>query len=217
MEPASSGFADKPAGYYGNPRTDLLERLGRPLGRVLDIGCGRGATAGYLREHGATRLTGIEIHEESAQRSDEVFDEVLHGAVETELGRADGPFDTVLAYDVLEHLVDPYAVMRDVRAKTAPGGQFHISTPNARHWSLVRDVALRGTFAYDEYGHRDITHLRWFTSKDLAAALRDAGWIVDLVDHQDVHPLTRFANRATRGLLMEFMVYQWSVIARNPG
>ncbi len=211
-----TGSAEKPPGYYGNPRGDLLARLGQPLGRVLDIGCGAGATAKILRRRGATHLTGIEPHAESAQRARDVFDTVLEGTVEDDLPQARGPFDTVLAYDVLEHLVDPYAVMAAVREQTAPGGQFHISTPNARHWSLLKDLAVHGTFGYELYGHRDSTHLRWFTAKDLAAALRNAGWIVDEVTHQDIHPITRLAKRATRGLTMEFMAYQWSVLARNP-
>ena len=70
------------------------------------------------------------------------------GAVESELDSIDGPFDTILLYDVLEHLVDPWEVLRQLHGVAAPGARVHVSIPNARHWTLLRDLALRGTFGY---------------------------------------------------------------------
>ena len=80
-----------------------------------------------------------------------------------------GPFDTICTYDVLEHLVDPEPVLRALLAVAAPGGRLHISIPNARHFTLLRDLLFRGTFGYTEFGHRDVTHLRWYTRRDLVA------------------------------------------------
>ena len=85
------------------------------------------------------------------------------GPVESELDSIDGPFDTILLYDVLEHLVDPWEVLRQLHGVAAPGARVHVSIPNARHWTLLRDLALRGTFGYTPAEHRDVTHLRWFT------------------------------------------------------
>ena len=70
---------------------------------------------------------------------------------------------------MLEHLVDPSAVLEELREKAAPGAHLHISIPNARHFSLLSDLVLRGTFGYTDWGHRDATHLRWFTRASLAA------------------------------------------------
>ena len=56
---------------------------------------------------------------------------------------------------------------------SAPGTRLHVSVPNARHLSLMLDVMVRGTFNYQVSGHRDNTHLRWFTPRDIEAARRD--------------------------------------------
>jgi 2-polyprenyl-3-methyl-5-hydroxy-6-metoxy-1,4-benzoquinol methylase len=124
-----------------------------------------------------------------------------------------GPFDTVLLYDSLEHMPDPAQLLRSLAAVAAPGARLHVSVPNARHWSLLRDLALRGTFGYEDSGHRDSTHLRWFTRRDLRTALEDAGWRVESVTHGPLRPVSRLAERLTRGLSPEFLVYQWAALA----
>jgi 2-polyprenyl-3-methyl-5-hydroxy-6-metoxy-1,4-benzoquinol methylase len=207
--------AEKPEGYYGNERRDVVEMLPRPVGAVLDVGCGDGANAAALREAGATRIAGIEVVPEAAQRARERFDEVLTGTVEERIGDLEGPFDTILFLDVLEHLVDPAAVLRAAHRVAAPGAHVQVSVPNARHYSLVRDLMLRGTFGYADWGHRDSTHLRWFTRRDVEALLRDAGWDVLRTSHPALGR-SRALDRVTRGRSTEFLVGQWYVLARAP-
>jgi 2-polyprenyl-3-methyl-5-hydroxy-6-metoxy-1,4-benzoquinol methylase len=203
----------KPAGYYANQRPDLVAELPRPLGSVLDVGCGEGAVGALLREQGAERLTGIEIEADAAAAAREIYDEVHVGGVEGVLPELRGPFDAILCYDVLEHLVDPGAVLGKLRGLAAPGGHLHVSVPNARHFSLVRDLVVRGTFGYTEWGHRDNTHLRWFTRRDIVGAVERAGWRVVSTSHP---PLGRSKglDRVTRGRSSEFLVAQVYVLAR---
>lgn len=210
---ATSQYTSKPEGYYGQGRPDLVARLPRPLGRVLDVGCGEGAAGPGLREGGASWLSGVEMHPAAAERAGLVLDEVVVGAVEDVLDRLTGPFDTILAYDVLEHLRDPASVLTALRGKAVPGARLHVSLPNARHWTLLRDLALRGTFGYTDVGHRDETHVRWFTRSDAVALLESTGWQVQRVDHGSIHPVSRLGSRLTRGLTAEFLVYQWSLLA----
>ena len=205
--------ATKPPGYYANRREDLVAGLPRPLGRVLDVGCGEGGVAVELRAAGADWVAGIELDPVAASRAGEVLDEVPVGSVEECLGRlSGGPWDTICCYDVLEHLVDPYAVLGKLRAAVAPGGRLHVSVPNARHFSLLSDLVLRGTFGYSEWGHRDATHLRWFTRRDILAAIEGAGWRVLETSHPQLHR-SRLADRLTGGRSTEFLVGQWYVLA----
>jgi 2-polyprenyl-3-methyl-5-hydroxy-6-metoxy-1,4-benzoquinol methylase len=203
----------KPSGYYSQQRPDLVAALPRPLGSVLDVGCGEGAVGRLLREEGAERLTGVEIDPASAAKAREVYDDVAEGAVEDKLPELHGPFDSILCYDVLEHLVDPAAVLSQLRGLAAPGGRLHVSVPNARHFSLVRDLMLRGTFGYTEWGHRDNTHLRWFTRSDIVQAVEDAGWRVVETSHPRLNRAGGI-NRLTRGRAADFLVAQVYVLAQ---
>jgi 2-polyprenyl-3-methyl-5-hydroxy-6-metoxy-1,4-benzoquinol methylase len=201
-------------GYYDNPRLDAVDRLPRPIGTVLDVGCGAGGVGATLRAAGATRIVGIEPHAASAARAREVLDEVHEGTVEEVLARGTlgGPFDTIVAYDVLEHVVDPLPVVSGLLPLVVPGGRLHVSVPNARHFSLARDLFIRGTFGYADWGHRDRTHLRWFTRRDLESLVRQAGWTPVRTD-ANVLGRNQLVDRVTLGLLREFLALQYQVLA----
>jgi hypothetical protein len=88
--------------------------------------------------------------------------------------------------------------------------------PNARHWTLLRDLALRGTFGYTPAEHRDVTHLRWFTPRDLVELLESTGWSVSGVDFGALRQLSRLVARLTRNQTPEFLAYQLSALAHRP-
>ncbi len=205
----------KTAGYYGNERADVVAEVPPPLGRVLDVGCGSGGVGRSLRAAGATHLVGVEILPEAAEAAREVHDVVHVGPIGEllEHGEIDGPFDLFVLYDVLEHIADPGAVLRGLRPLAAPGARVHVSVPNARHLSLVADLVLRGTFGYTEWGHRDITHLRWFTRRDIEALLKLEGWAVEATTPA-ILGRNRILDRLTFGRIREFIALQWHVLAR---
>lgn len=215
MNTIASGNETKPNEYFELARADMVERLATPLGRVLDLGCGAGGANMPLRAAGAERIVGVELMPEPAATAAEVYERVEVGNAEDALDRIDEQFDVVICYDVLEHLVDPYRVMKKLREKAAPGGRIHVSVPNGRHFSLLKDLIFHGTFGYTETGHRDNTHLRWFTKRDMVAALEEAGW-------SDVEPtagLSRYPliakplDKLTRGVSTDFLTLQWYFLA----
>jgi 2-polyprenyl-3-methyl-5-hydroxy-6-metoxy-1,4-benzoquinol methylase len=185
-----------------------------PLGRLLDVGCGAGGVGRALRDR-VDFLAGIELDAEAGASAREIYDQVLIGRVEDLVQELAGAFDTILAYDLLEHLADPAELLRRLRGVATEGGILHVSVPNARHWTLVRDLVARGTFGYTDWGHRDRTHLRWFTRADLVALLEEGGWQVERTLHAPLTAAGRVAARVTRGRSAEFLVYQWSALSRN--
>ena len=206
----------KPSGYYGLERADVVAELPQPIGRALDVGCGEGGVGRSLRAVGATWVSGIEIVPAAAEVARGVLDEVHVGSVEAvlEAGGLAGPFDTICCYDVLEHLVDPESVLRALRAVAAPGARLHISIPNARHFSLLIDLLFRGTFGYTQFGHRDATHLRWYTRRDIVALVGEAGWDVEWAVADTFRGRNRYVDRLTLRRAREFLALQWHVLAR---
>ena len=206
----------KPSGYYGLERADVVAELPQPIGRALDVGCGEGGVGRSLRAAGATWVSGIEIVPAAAEVARGVLDEVHVGSVEAvlEAGGLAGPFDTICCYDVLEHLVDPESVLRALRAVAAPGARLHISIPNARHFSLLIDLLFRGTFGYTQFGHRDATHLRWYTRRDIVALVGEAGWDVEWAVADTFRGRNRYVDRLTLRRAREFLALQWHVLAR---
>jgi predicted TPR repeat methyltransferase len=211
---SNSSAQGKALSYFSQERPELVSQLPARLGRLLDVGCGSGGVGRAVRDR-VDYLAGIELEPEAAAAARAVYDQVVTGRVEDVLGELEGPFDTVLAYDLLEHLPSPDEVLRRLHEVTVVGTLLHVSVPNARHWSLVRDLVGRGTFGYTEWGHRDVTHLRWFTRQDLIALLEASGWSVERTAHAPLTPAGRLLEGATRGRSAEFLVYQWSAFARR--
>ena len=199
--------------YYEGDRTDLLNWLGGRYSRVLEVGCGSGGNAAWLRRHGATRIVGIETDQASAVRARKVFDEVIVELVETALDDLDESFDLIICADVLEHLVDPWAVTSALARKAAENGLLIVSVPNIRHYRALWRIAFGVGFRYEDEGTFDATHLRFFDRAGLERMLNEAGWSPQRWGSLGGRRLKRllFALRLTRP--SEYIVYQWHVIS----
>lgn len=81
----------------------------------------------------------------------------------------------VLALDVLEHLVDPAAMLRILHTLCRDGAPLIISVPNVTHIDLAFQLLL-GRFRYTRTGLLDATHLRFFDEVTLAALLDQCGF-----------------------------------------
>jgi len=146
--------------------------------RVLDVGCSTGYLAKVLRGRGCT-VDGIEIDPEAAARAEEFCERVVVGSLdeldlEAELGAA--RYDALVLGDVLEHLVDPGAVLRHLTPLLRPQGSVVISVPNITHGS-VRLSLLEGRFEYTEVGLLDRTHVHFFTRASLQRLLHECGLV----------------------------------------
>jgi 2-polyprenyl-3-methyl-5-hydroxy-6-metoxy-1,4-benzoquinol methylase len=137
------------------------------------------------------------------------------GRAEEQVAGLDDRFETILCYDLLEHLPDPAALLRALGGVAAERARLHVSVPNARHWTLARDLVVHGTFGYTDAEHRDKTHLRWFTRRDLVELLGASGWPVVSVSHGALRPSSHVLARLTRGVSAEFLVYQWAALAQR--
>ena len=170
--------------YPDAANPDLLERIPLDAKIVLDVGCGNGALgAEYKRRNPAVLYLGIDADADAARIAATRLDRVAAVDVEAEPLPFDcGPIDCIIYGDSLEHMRDPWSVMRRQAAALSENGSVLICMPNIEHWSLVERL-LRGSWSYEEQGLFDRTHLRWFNVETTANAILEAGLVP-----QDVTP-----------------------------
>jgi len=112
----------------------------RTTSRWLDYGCGLGGLVRFARASGYQAWGYDEGY--AAERLREL-DVPSVGA--DELHASAGTFDVVTAIEVLEHVVEPLAVLERIRGALRPGGLLFLTTGNARpyrnrldRWQYVR-------------------------------------------------------------------------------
>jgi 2-polyprenyl-3-methyl-5-hydroxy-6-metoxy-1,4-benzoquinol methylase len=160
----------------GTSHVQLLRWLStRAPGRVLDVGCADGAVSGELRRLGH-HVTGVDVHEAPGVRDH--LDEFVAADLDRGLPDGlDGPYDVIVAADVLEHLRRPDLMLEALRGRLAPGGVMAVSVPNFGHW-YPRLRTVTGRFDYDRRGILDRDHLRFFTRASFERLLAHSGWAV---------------------------------------
>src|SRR4051812_30976921 len=145
---------------------------------VLDVGCGCGGNARAIRAHHPdAKLFGIEPNARAAELAGEVFDKVHLGDTQSWLGRHDVKrFDVVVLADVLEHIANPMAFLRELAADpSVRDAAWVISVPNYAVW-YNRVRTLFGRFEYTWSGLYDRTHLRFYTRQSVQRLLTECGF-----------------------------------------
>ena len=217
--------------YFDRVNPDLLKLVPEGARAVLEIGCGAGA---FGRAVKATRpdchVTGVELNGPAADRAAERLDRLIIGSIEdrdVQAQLADQAFDTLVAGDVLEHLIDPWATLGALNRCLKPGAQVLVCLPNVQHWSMVQRTLL-GLWVYQDEGLMDRTHLRWFSRATAIDMLRGVGWQPSTVVGRLVDP-SRTAAEVERLLPLavslgmqreaaqrDLSAFQWIVQAVKP-
>lgn len=163
----------------------VADRL-RPGCTVLELGCSTGHFAKILSERGH-RVVGVELDTEAADHARAEGLDIRHGDIEQGgvLEGLSGPFDAVLAMDVLEHLRDPARVLRRLRALLRPDGQLLCTGPNVAYWAIRKELLL-GRWTYADAGIMDRTHLHFYTAGTWKELLEGSGYRVKCLEPAEV-------------------------------
>src|SRR5437868_983182 len=125
-------YDQKATEYYQSARKEILPLLPESNKRVLDLGCGAGATLDWLKHiHYCEESWGIELTENAADIAKKRVDQVIIADIEKDaVCLPEDYFDLILCLDVLEHLQDPWRVMSMLVTWLRPHGTLVASVPN---------------------------------------------------------------------------------------
>lgn len=138
-----------------------------PGARLVDIGCGSGAfvkraqALGYAAE-------GLEFDANAVRAAREAGLNVREGSL-PDTGLPDETYDAATLSQVIEHVHDPLAALRDIRRILKPGGVLWVATPNM-------NAAGHARYGADWRGLEPPRHLVLFSPEALRLALEKAGF-----------------------------------------
>jgi SAM-dependent methyltransferase len=161
----------------------ICTTLNNPNPRILDVGCGTGANLKMLAAHG--RAEGVDISSQAVDFCRERgLDSVRLGAAE-QLPYENGSFDLVTALDVVEHLDDDVAGLREMRRVLRPDGRLLLFVPAFMFlWGVQDDVS---------------NHRRRYTLPGLLKAVEAAGFSVEWSSYANISFI--FPVRAVRSVM----------------
>jgi SAM-dependent methyltransferase len=182
--------------------------------RILDVGCGVGAFVRRLRDF-SDAVCGVDIDAEGVREGGRALPD-LALAVGERLPFRDGVFDVVLLHEVLEHVDDDVATLREARRVLAPNGRVVVFCPNRLYPFETHGVFVGKRYIFgnmplvnylpDPLRERLVPHARAYTKAALRRVYRRAGlrplvhtYVFPGFDH--IGARRRWAGRALRYIL----------------
>lgn len=212
-------YDEKNLNYFSNIRSDIFDLLPEKIDRVLEVGCGTGETLYFIKsKYKNVTTVGIELTESIAAIAAKKVDIVKNLDVESSRSLIElGKFDLILLLDVLEHLRDPWNVLKSlVEDNLVKGGVVITSIPNARNHKLLVNL-IRGDFDYSATGILDRTHLRFFTKNSMLKMIKDAN--LEVIQYHptnlDGSSRSSIINKITFGVLEELFAVQYIVKSKK--
>lgn len=166
---------------------ERIQRYGNNL-KILDIGCGEGLLGSFLLTN--NDVHGVEIYKEKVERC-------LSKGIKAKLIKDDVPlpytessFDVITCCEVLEHLLNPFSMVKETSRLLKKGGLLIITVPN------MYDLRTRirfplGLWTKITFG-ANLGHIRFYSKKTLAKLIEDEGFTVESCI---THSFTSYATK----------------------
>ena len=209
-------------GYHNQIRHDIVPFVPTTSGTLVDIGGGTGATAVHLKSIGRAGRSGAVDMVDSSKAHPEI-DFHVNGDLEdagflARCAEKEGPFDTILLLDVLEHLVDPWGLVARAHQALAPGGHIVASIPNVRHYRVSAGLLFRNRWPLADAGILDRTHLRFFVRDTAVELMTSSGLRLVSVDASTTgrrSGLLKAIHKLSFGRLDSLVAVQHVVVVRR--
>jgi len=157
--------------------------------RILDCACGRGFYLNMIRHVSQCKLVGLELEDEIIRKAlrnvGHLPDITLVRGNIYHLPFPDGYFDGVILSEILEHIDDDVAGLREVWRVLKPGGVVVITVPNANYPFLWDPINKTLETVFHRHIQRGFlagiwaNHVRLYERDDLRRAVEQAGFIVE--------------------------------------
>ena len=211
-------YKEKNNKYYSHIRHELIQMVEGSGNKILDIGCGDGQTGLVLKESGKAReVVGIELNEDAAKRAEGRLDKVIHGDVEKiTLSIQPEYFDYIILGDVVEHLIDPWRMIKQLSQFLTREGFLIASIPNIGYWRVLKDLILFDKWEYQKEGILDKGHLRFFTKKSMVEMMGEAGFEVESIKaRRSLGTKARLFNLLTLGMFRKYFESAYIIKCRK--
>lgn len=209
--------------YIGR-RNDILNLIPDNVNKVLDIGCSTGTLGEEIKHRNSNaEIMGIELNEKMAAIAKGKLDRVILGDIEkidfTE-HFIPNYFDCIILADILEHLKNPWDVLKRAKNYLNNEGIIITSIPNVRHYTTIINLVFSGYWPYRERGIHDKTHLRFFTLKNIKTMFNNADMNIISIKRtyriiERPHQFNRFSKYFAFFPFKEFLTFQYLIVAEK--
>ncbi len=208
---------------YIGKRKDVLNIIPDGAKKVLDVGCGIGTLGKQIKIKNKAEVVGIEIDVKMAEIAQNILDKVIIGDIENiklEKHIVSEYFDCIIFADLLEHLKNPWIIVKKLNLFLKKEGVIIMSIPNIRHYTTIIDLLIRGYWPYRERGIHDKTHLRFFTLRNIRDMIENAELKITKINRnyriiERPHKYNKFAAFFALPFFREFLTFQYIVIAKK--
>jgi 2-polyprenyl-3-methyl-5-hydroxy-6-metoxy-1,4-benzoquinol methylase len=167
--------------YYINMRPEMLRFIPKSAKTSLEIGCGSGNFSAQL-VHKDIETWGVEPFIESANEAKGKLNKVLIGTLdETLKDLPDNYFDVIIMNDVIEHLLEPWDDIVNLKSKLKKDGVLVTSIPNVRYSKNLFKMIFKRDWKYTDDLILDRTHYRFFTRKSIQRMFKECGYSIETI------------------------------------
>ena len=212
---------------YTGLRDDILRLIPGKARKILDVGCSIGGLGEQIKQkiRSEVEVVGIDLDEQMAKVAKEKLDQVIIGDVE-KINLADhlapNYFDCIIFADILEHLENPWDVLKNAISFLNNEGIIIASIPNVRHYTTIINLVIKGYWPYRERGIHDKNHLRFFALKNIREMFQNAGFkIVRIGRNYRIIERPHWWNRLSKYFALppfkELLTFQYLIVAKKSG
>lgn len=174
--------------YSSSIRYELLKHINlkQPGLSVMELGCALGGNLMHIKWHNReAKLFAFELNPSTADVAGSYGNVAAADVEKIDFEELKERFDYVIAGDLIEHLRDPWNVVKKIAGTLKSNGKFIVSIPNVSHISVICNLLL-GRWDYTDAGLLDRTHLRFFTRDTMFKMMAEAGLTVEGFEYNTV-------------------------------